>query len=97
MLDLYIAAHSDAPSLMLSSDLTAAMTLWVADLVNKPEAGLWFEFAATPVKVLSDRDLLAIIRDEPFAPIDETTGHRSAAWHERTARGYAVVPIQLDL
>ena len=32
---------------MQSSDLTAAMTLWIADLVNKPEAGPWFEFAAT--------------------------------------------------
>ncbi|MGM4902040.1 hypothetical protein AB8B21_22030 [Tardiphaga sp. 866_E4_N2_1] len=47
LLDLYIAAHSDAPSLMLSSDLTAAMTLWVADLVNGREAGSWFEFAVT--------------------------------------------------
>ncbi|MEY9607023.1 hypothetical protein ABIF74_011776 [Bradyrhizobium japonicum] len=47
LLDLYIADHPDAPSLMRSSQLSAAMTLWVVDLVNKPEAESWFEFAAT--------------------------------------------------
>lgn len=47
LLDLYVEAHPEAPGLMQSSDLTAAMTLWVADLINKPEAGAWFEFAAT--------------------------------------------------
>ncbi|WLB53901.1 hypothetical protein [Bradyrhizobium japonicum] len=47
LLDLYVEGHPEAPGFMQSSDLTAAMTLWVADLVNKPEAGPWFEFAAT--------------------------------------------------
>lgn len=49
LLDLYIKAHPDAPSLMASSALTAAMTLWVADLVNRPEAGSWFSFAAARI------------------------------------------------
>lgn len=47
LLDLYVEAHPEAPALMQSSDLTAAMTLWIADLINKPEAGTWFKFAAT--------------------------------------------------
>jgi hypothetical protein len=47
LLDRYVEAHPEAPGLMQSADLTAAMTLWVADLINKTEAGAWFEFAAT--------------------------------------------------
>lgn len=47
LLDLYVEAHPEAPTLMQSSDLTAAMTLWIADLFNKTEAGAWFSFAAT--------------------------------------------------
>lgn len=47
LLDLYVERHLEAPDLMCSSDLTAAMTLWIADLFSKPEAGHWFEFAAS--------------------------------------------------
>ena len=47
LFDVYVERHPEAPDFMRSSDLTAAMTLWIADLVNKPEAGPWFEFAAT--------------------------------------------------
>jgi hypothetical protein len=48
-------------------------------------------FGDFQVEVLSDRELFAIIRDGPFAPMMRQTGH----CRERTARGYAVVPIQL--
>lgn len=64
LLDLYVEAHPEAPTLMQSSDLTAAMTLWIADLINKPEAGPWFNFAATrlaaarPWLALGDGDAL---------------------------------------
>jgi len=47
LLDLYAERHPGATDLMGSSDLAAAMTLWIADLINKPEAGQWFEFAAS--------------------------------------------------
>jgi hypothetical protein len=51
-LDLYVEGNPEAPNLMQSSDLTAAMTLWIADLLNKPEAGPWFGFAATRLAAL---------------------------------------------
>ena len=50
--DVYIEGNPDAPNLMQSSDLTAVMTLWIADLLNKPEAGSWFGFAATRLAAL---------------------------------------------
>lgn len=52
LLDLYVDGHPEASDLMQSSDLTAAITLWIADLLNKPEAEPWFEFAATRLAAL---------------------------------------------
>ena len=52
LLDLYVESHPEAPDRMQSPDLTAAMTLWIADLLNKREAGPWFEFAVTRLAAL---------------------------------------------
>lgn len=49
LIDAYVEAHPEAPAAMRSPELTAAMTLWVADLADRIEAGEWFEFAATRV------------------------------------------------
>ncbi|MFG1210158.1 hypothetical protein V5F79_22790 [Xanthobacter flavus] len=47
LLDIYVEKYPEAPGVMKSAQLTAAMTLWISQLVNKPAAGDWFEFAAT--------------------------------------------------
>ena len=47
LLDVYAEKHPGATGLMASSDLTAGITLWIADLINKHEAGPCFEFAAS--------------------------------------------------
>lgn len=98
LLDLYIAAHPDAPSLMLSSDLTAAMTLWVADLVNRPEAGSWFEFAAT--RLAAAHPWLIQGKDDTFESLDrlsEHVGNLSQAlpdfWSNWVQGGAAVVAL----
>ncbi|MBY5329936.1 hypothetical protein [Rhizobium leguminosarum] len=47
LLDVYAEKHPGATDVMASSDLAAGMTLWIADLINRPDAGPWFEFAAS--------------------------------------------------
>lgn len=47
LLDIYVEKYPEAPSVMKSAQLAAAMTLWISQLVNKPAAGDWFEFAVT--------------------------------------------------
>jgi hypothetical protein len=73
LLDLYIQAHPEAPALMQSSDLTAAMTLWIADLFNKPEAGAWFSFAAT--RLAAVHPWLALGKDDTVDSLERLSLH----------------------
>ncbi|MBZ9910313.1 MULTISPECIES: hypothetical protein [Mesorhizobium] len=73
LLDLYVEAHPEAPALMQSSDLTAAMTLWIADLINKPEAGTWFNFAAT--RLAAAHPWLTLGDDEAMDSLERLSVH----------------------
>jgi hypothetical protein len=73
LLDLYIERHPEAMDLMRSSDLTAAMTLWIADLIKKPEAEPWFEFAAS--RLAAEHLWLAQGRDDVLDSLERLSVH----------------------
>lgn len=73
LLDIYVERHPEAPGLMQSSDLTAAVTLWVADLVNVPEAGPWFDFAAT--RLAAAHPWLVQGKEDRLESLDRLSAH----------------------
>lgn len=73
LLDLYLERHPEATELMQSSDLTAAMTLWIADLMKKTEAEPWFEFAAS--RLAAEHLWLAQGREDVLDSLERLSVH----------------------
>ncbi|MBY5806434.1 hypothetical protein ELG97_36830 (plasmid) [Rhizobium leguminosarum] len=73
LLDVYVERHPDAPDQMQSSELTAAMTLWIADLLQTPEVGQWFEFAGS--RVAAQHPWLAQGKEDVLQSLERLSVH----------------------